>query len=582
MEDLKIEIDFAFAVGSRLLLGGWAVVGSNMSTHPLQFDGEPASQLLLYKREDVSQVMQCPSEHCSGFLVVLSDATNKSSVDLSWGDDYCSIEITPSLYTTLLAEISPLPQNLIKDATALLERNGFYWGQKALEFDENTPNNLSLSHKDSKIQIDYTYTLDANTILLIGWVLDEARLFKRINLRINNIITNCILKDAFFHPRYDVAETLKLPLSQGEKIGFAFTVSLPEQVNPDVELMYSVDGVFFQGQALKAEQFKREETWLTEILLTNVDITNTAKFPKLAKHVNSAIEKCWRGRLEAPNSALIKQFGASVENSDLSLIIPIYGRYDFVQIQMSQFSLDPDFDNIEIVYVLDDPRIKHAFMVTCQGVFETFGVPFKIVLSERNLGYAGANNLGVAHASAEYIVLLNSDVIPKQIGQFSALLSQFVENDNMGILSGTLLYEDNTIQHQGMEYMQDPSHPGMWMNYHPQKGFPLSLTDEFDIRDAQAVTGALMLMTKQQYIDVGGFDIGYILGDFEDSDLCMKVRNQNKRIAVSGVVQMYHLERLSQSLVSGNTWKHTLSMLNGLRHTNKWNDRIVEVMAENG
>ena len=62
----------------------------------------------------------------------------------------------------------------------------------------------------------------------------------------------------------------------------------------------------------------------------------------------------------------------------------------------------------------------------------------------------------------------------------------------------------------------------------------------------------------------------------------MKVRNQNKRIAVSGVVQMYHLERLSQSLVSGNTWKHTLSMLNGLRHTSKWNDRIVEVMAENG
>ena len=209
-------------------------------------------------------------------------------------------------------------------------------------------------------------------------------------------------------------------------------------------------------------------------------------------------------------------------------------------------------------------------------------MPFKTVVSQRNLGYAGANNLGVDHANAEHIILMNSDVIPKQPGHFFKMLGQFKASEDIGILGGTLLYEDNTIQHQGMEYMQDPSHPGMWMNYHPQKGFPLSLTDEFDIRDAQAVTGALMLMTKQQYIDVGGFDIGYILGDFEDSDLCMKVRNQNKRIAVSGVVQMYHLERLSQSLVSGNTWKHTLSMLNGLRHTNKWNDRIVEVMAENG
>jgi len=152
----------------------------------------------------------------------------------------------------------------------------------------------------------------------------------------------------------------------------------------------------------------------------------------------------------------------------------------------------------------------------------------------------------------------------------------------MGILSGTLLYEDDTIQHQGMEYMQDPSHPGMWMNYHPQKGFPLSLTDKFDVKDAQAVTGALMLMTKQQYLDVGGFDIGYILGDFEDSDLCMKVRNAGKRIAVSGAVHMYHLERLSQSLVSGSSWKHTLSMVNGLRHTNKWNSEVESVVAGNG
>lgn len=525
--------------------------------------------------------MQCSEEHSTGFLVALANIS-ENEIEVTWRDVTQRINLAEVSFTQQLAELEALPSAYFNDATALLERNGFYWGQKSLFFSDDTPTNLLLSHKDSKIHIDFAFTFDENTLLVIGWVLDLARLFKRINLRLNNTISDCILQDAFFHPRYDVAETLELPIHYGEKIGFAFTVSLPEPISPNLELMYSVDGRFFTGTALKAEPFRREETWLTEILLANVDITNTAKFPKLKKHVTSAIEKSWQERLQAPNAVEVKQFGSEISNPSLSLIVPIYGRYDFVQIQMSQFSLDSDFENIEIVYVLDDPRIKHAFMVTCKGVFETFGVPFKVVLSERNLGYAGANNLGVSHASSEHIVLLNSDVIPKKPHQFLALLQQFKNAESVGILSGTLLYEDDTIQHQGMEYMQDPSHPGMWMNYHPQKGFPLSLIEPFDIKEAQAVTGALMLMTKQQYLDVGGFDIGYILGDFEDSDLCMKVRNMGKCIAVSGSVHMYHLERLSQSLVSGNTWKHTLSMVNGLRHTNKWNNEVENVVAGNG
>ena len=580
MISLKLEIDFAFAVGSKLLLGGWAVAGDDISKHQLQFSRE-FSDLLLFKRADVCAVMQCSEEHSTGFLIALAN-TRDNKIEVTWGEVTHHINLDDVSFTHQLAELEALPSAYFNDATALLERNGFYWGQKSLSFSENTPSSLSLSHKDSRIQIDYAFILDAHTVLVIGWVLDQARLLKRINLRLNNIISDCILQDAFFHPRYDVAEALELPISYGEKIGFAFTVSLSEPISPNIELMYSVDGTFFTGTALKAEPFRREETWLTEILLANVDITNTATFPKLTKHVTSAIEKSWLGRLQAPNAVNVKQFGNEVANPLLSLVIPIYGRYDFVQIQMSQFSLDSDFDNIEIVYVLDDPRIKHAFMVTCKGVFETFGVPFKVVLSERNLGYAGANNLGVSHASSEHIVLLNSDVIPKKPHQFLTLLQQFENAESVGILSGTLLYEDDTIQHQGMEYMQDPSHPGMWMNYHPQKGFPLALTESFDIKEAQAVTGALMLMTKQQYLDVGGFDIGYILGDFEDSDLCMKVRNTGKRIAVSGSVHMYHLERLSQSLVSGNTWKHTLSMVNGLRHTNKWNNEVENVVAGNG
>ena len=577
---MKVEIEFGFVVGNKMLLCGWIIVSEELTKNSLTFDLSKDEDTVLFTRNDVCKVMNCPKSHSSGFLVCI-DNYNRDEVEVQWGEEYQVLPTAEMTFVNQLLKIEELPEDSVEKASSLLEKNGFYWGQKTNKDSIAADNNLRLSLQHSKFEIDYAFMLDANTVLVIGWVLDRAQLFKRINLRINNTITDNILDDAFFHPRYDVCEVLGLPLSDGEQSGFIFTVSVPSTLDTNMELIYSVDGTFFTGVPIKAKVLAREETWLTKMLLYNINATTIASDPKLYKHVTPAIEKSWHSRLVAPNSATVTQFGSAVVNPKLSLIIPIYGRYDFVQIQMSQFSIDAQMADIEIVYVLDDPRIKHPFMVTCHGVYETFGVPFKTVVSQRNLGYAGANNLGVDHANAEHIILMNSDVIPKQPGRFFKMLGQFKASEDIGILGGTLLYEDNTIQHQGMEYMQDPSHPGMWMNYHPQKGFPLSLTDEFDIRDAQAVTGALMLMTKQQYIDVGGFDIGYILGDFEDSDLCMKVRNQNKRIAVSGVVQMYHLERLSQSLVSGNTWKHTLSMLNGLRHTNKWNDRIVEVMAEN-
>ena len=72
MLGMEIQTDFAFAVGSKLLLGGWAVVGDDISKHQLQFARE-FSDLLLFKRPDVCAVMQCSENHSTGFLIALAN-----------------------------------------------------------------------------------------------------------------------------------------------------------------------------------------------------------------------------------------------------------------------------------------------------------------------------------------------------------------------------------------------------------------------------------------------------------------------------------------------------------------------------
>ena len=90
-------------------------------------------------------------------------------------------------------------------------------------------------------------------------------------------------------------------------------------------------------------------------------------------------------------------------------------------------------------------------------------------------------------------------------------------------------------------------------------------------------TGACMFMDKSLYQEIGGFDPLYVLGDFEDSDLCLKVIDKGLKIYCSSTVRLYHLERLSQNLVDQGDWKFKLTLVNGVHQMNKWSALLEEI-----
>lgn len=292
------------------------------------------------------------------------------------------------------------------------------------------------------------------------------------------------------------------------------------------------------------------------------------------------VQGVWKRRVSKPNPVKVVTHGLLPEDPTLSIIVPIYGRYDFVQHQVASFSVDENFSNVEVIYVLDDPTLKHEFLVTCEGVYNTFAFPFKLVVSTQNLGFSGANNLGVAHARAEKILLLNSDILPSKPGWTQGLLETFSGLDSVGILGAVLLYEDDSVQHLGMEFRRDSSFPGLWLNHHTCKGMPWELVKSTGVSRVQLTTGACMLLEKSLYDEIGGFDAMYVLGDFEDSDLCLKVIEKGLDIYVDNEVVLYHLERLSQGLVSNDNWKTKLTMLNNVHQLNKWEPLIERVVGE--
>jgi GT2 family glycosyltransferase len=69
-----------------------------------------------------------------------------------------------------------------------------------------------------------------------------------------------------------------------------------------------------------------------------------------------------------------------------------------------------------------------------------------LVKSKSNLGFAGGNNLGIAHAQGSFILLLNSDTILVN-NAISIAVKKLERDASLGVVAAQLLYENGKIQH---------------------------------------------------------------------------------------------------------------------------------------
>ena len=83
----------------------------------------------------------------------------------------------------------------------------------------------------------------------------------------------------------------------------------------------------------------------------------------------------------------------------------------------------------------------------------------------------------------------------------------------------------------------------------------------------------MVMMPRSLATRIGGFDDGYILGDFEDSDLCLRVQDLGYRCAIDPAVRMFHLERQSQASAA-QTWRRNVTLYNAWRHDARWAETI--------
>nr|WP_086937682.1 glycosyltransferase family 2 protein [Thaumasiovibrio occultus] len=570
--------------GKIALIRGWCLdIESHKNVQVVSSQTGISTKIIKYfqiDRPDVANCFDAGDKACPyGFLLLL-DITKLSNdpIELCFSNEEHKVVI-PLLLDKELSK-QHLENNLtdgklltVSESKAfLLEQLG------ATYLAELQSEIVDVQQVQTKMHIDSGLSLD-NGCFIRGWLDDSRSEIEMIRITDGNVLSVNILPSLTRNIRLDVNDAFP-HLTSAFKAGFFCYSEVKDYSAPLYALVIEKSGKVVK-LPLELGEVISDEVLATQQVLAQIDPYASDLFDIYEKHVAPSLLGIWKARTTLPSreETSVTLFGNQVAKPTCSVIVPLYGRFDFVLHQLAQFELDDDFKDVELIYVIDDPRIDQATKAMCDDISKLYNVSFKLVSCGRNLGFAGANNLGVKYASSDHLLLLNSDVLPSESGWLRRLLTAYKSTNNIGALGVKLVFEDESIQHIGMDFSQSREFGGLWLNNHPYKGLPENLVPQIGLEPVATVTAACLLVERAKFQEISGFDTQYILGDFEDSDLCLKLLDAGYDNYILGTEKLYHLERLSQSLVQQGDWKFKLTLFNGWQHTKRWDHLIRSLEA---
>ncbi len=149
----------------------------------------------------------------------------------------------------------------------------------------------------------------------------------------------------------------------------------------------------------------------------------------------------------------------------------------------------------------------------------------------RNGGYASACNAGAARGAAATCSPCSTPTSsrPRRAGCRRLLARLAPSRGRVGAVGPKLLFEDDSLQHAGLFFARD--HQGRWLNHHFHKGMPRDYrAGQRRARRFPAVTGACLVISPRRSSKRSAASPRTTsIGDYEDSDLCLKIRRAGPR-----------------------------------------------------
>ncbi|MFH1968470.1 MAG: glycosyltransferase [bacterium] len=263
--------------------------------------------------------------------------------------------------------------------------------------------------------------------------------------------------------------------------------------------------------------------WLIKPLLIDTGIIRKkSKVNKIKSGEGNIFLKLRREALED-----FKWRFPKANNPLVSIVIPVCNKFHFTINCLASIFINTDV-SYEVIIVDNGSKDKTKLLgKKLKNI--------KVIKNEKNMGFGKACNQGVKASKGKYVLFLNNDTIVTK-GWLSSLVKSIENNSKYGAVGSKLIKPDGRLQEAGSIIYSNGFTKGYGRGENPEK-------PEFCfLREVDYCSAACLLVRRDLFNQIGGFDDIYSPARFEDVDICMEIRKRGYKVVYQPNSIVYHYE----------------------------------------
>jgi GT2 family glycosyltransferase len=184
----------------------------------------------------------------------------------------------------------------------------------------------------------------------------------------------------------------------------------------------------------------------------------------------------------------------------------------------------------------------------------------RVVYNHANLGFGPAVNRGAAQAHGQSVLVLNPDCLI-DTAELRRMLEILATHPRAGLI-GAVVCDEHGVPDPA-SYRRDPLLRRSLNTMFGRGGEGVNIEGPMPhaLVEAEAVSGALMLLPRRVFNYLAGFDEDYFL-HCEDLDLCRRVRDAGYKVMLAGDVRVLHGK--------GSSSRHRPVFVSRHKHRGMW------------
>lgn len=241
----------------------------------------------------------------------------------------------------------------------------------------------------------------------------------------------------------------------------------------------------------------------------------------------------------APRSASRAETSAALPT--VTIIVPTRNRHDLLGACLEGVARTRYPEHMETI-VIDNGSDDPATLDYLAGLDPAFA---RVLRHPGPFNFAAMNNRAAGEASGQLLCFLNNDIEIVDPDWLATMATQAVRDD-VGAVGACLLYPDGRLQHAGVVVGigGGAAHAHRLLRPEEDGYFRRHALPQF----VSAVTAACLVVQRERFLAVGGFDAEKFAVAFNDVDLCLKLNARGWQSLYEPRAVLVHHESVSRGL----------------------------------